>query len=601
MANDETTLRASTAESPSNPRDPRTKPVDATAVPTQQVRTDVQELLAAYHGSLALARNPPPSISLPPRARRTRRLHLRLRGTWGAHQWTAHHIRRNVDALERGFARRLALGTADGNDQRAHQSLCQFKDSLPPPTSRLLPLGLFIAALVIAQKMLDGLPGLLKESPAAPAAGQALRALGPSPSVASTRDLLNAVVHSSAFELLTFIAAISWSAYLVMRPLAAGYRLAGLALGRRDGLGVPRRHAELIITARRLATHSKERAILARFGSPRPPEFPFDLVVKAALCVPPLVFGGLLLRIAGQPDVILIASFLELAIPALALIRVTMLGLASHKRGTGNGWVLLLVPFLPLACLGPALYVDSSPRQLASDQPRLRLMLSMQHDLRGVDLRYRNLTGFYFYGKDLAYADLSNANLTDANLTQAKLFHARLRDATLFGAILKSGDLRRADLTRADLTTGDLTGARLSYARLRDATLPPFLRRANLRHADLTRADLTYDYLTDADLRHANFTHANLTGAHLYGADLRHADLTRADLTDANLIGVDLRHANFTHADLTRARLYGADLRGTDLRKAVSFDTTIRTTARYDRTTRWPPHLALHTTSAPHP
>jgi hypothetical protein len=75
-------------------------------------RTDIQDLLKGYLASLALARRPPPSLSLPRgrAARLARALHLRLRPDWGTERWAVRRVRRRVEALERGLVVRLALG-----------------------------------------------------------------------------------------------------------------------------------------------------------------------------------------------------------------------------------------------------------------------------------------------------------------------------------------------------------------------------------------------------------------------------------------------------------------------------------------------------------
>jgi uncharacterized protein YjbI with pentapeptide repeats len=80
-------------------------------------------------------------------------------------------------------------------------------------------------------------------------------------------------------------------------------------------------------------------------------------------------------------------------------------------------------------------------------------------DLRGVDLRERNMTGL-----NLAQVDFKGAQLTGANLAFADLRASCLQHATLQRANLAGSDLRYADLRGANLGSANLHGAKLDGA-----------------------------------------------------------------------------------------------------------------------------------------
>jgi len=124
--------------------------------------------------------------------------------------------------------------------------------------------------------------------------------------------------------------------------------------------------------------------------------------------------------------------------------------------------------------------------QQQAERQSLALAVGMQHDLRELDLRGRNLSGFFLVRKQLQEAQLSGARLdesvlTGSNLTGAALVGARLRaavldDARLVEAVLSRADLegaylRGATLRDADLSAADLRGADMSGATLRGAAL----------------------------------------------------------------------------------------------------------------------------------
>lgn len=124
--------------------------------------------------------------------------------------------------------------------------------------------------------------------------------------------------------------------------------------------------------------------------------------------------------------------------------------------------------------------------QQQAERQSLELAVGLQHDLREIDLRGRNLSGFFLVRKQLQEAQLTGARLdravlTGSNLTGAAMVGSRLREAVLDDARLAEAVLSRADLQgaylrgaalrEADLSAADLRGADLTGATLRDAAL----------------------------------------------------------------------------------------------------------------------------------
>jgi uncharacterized protein YjbI with pentapeptide repeats len=237
------------------------------------------------------------------------------------------------------------------------------------------------------------------------------------------------------------------------------------------------------------------------------------------------------------------------------------------RKALGTG---LLVSVVVAGAVGSAqLAVDhrqaSLDKQSAENARRtaeresLRVTLGVQPSLERIDLRGRDLSGFYLAGKPLAGAVLERTNLRKANLEGTNLNDARLRSA----------DLRQAELFGADLQNADLNSANLRGARLVDA--------------DLRGADLTGMLVEGAELG-ANFQRQDLHGRDLSGWDLRGADLRQADLTAAKLDGAELNGA-----DLRTARLAGAHFAGARIGPATLWPPCVHPPHRSVVPARWTP------------
>lgn len=115
---------------------------------------------------------------------------------------------------------------------------------------------------------------------------------------------------------------------------------------------------------------------------------------------------------------------------------------------------------------------DRSDREAARDADfTLSLTMATSQNLRGIDLKLRDLHGRYLVGKDLSGAQLGGADLSRANLGGAVLQRADLTGALLVGADMSGADLRHADLTGADLTGANLSGAQLDDVQYDETTV----------------------------------------------------------------------------------------------------------------------------------
>jgi uncharacterized protein YjbI with pentapeptide repeats len=162
--------------------------------------------------------------------------------------------------------------------------------------------------------------------------------------------------------------------------------------------------------------------------------------------------------------------------------------------------------------------MQEGKEKTAGEQTPMRVYEDAIYEVRGLNLRER----------DLRYADFSDSSFPGAQLYKAEMNHAQLENV---------------DLRNASMEQSQLLGAKLS--------------RATLTGAKLSKATLTGADLSDAMLTGANLSGATLTGAYLFGATLIGADLSGEDTT---LTGADLSHATLTGAYLNYATLTGADL-----------------------------------------
>ena len=426
---------------------------------------NVPDLLSAYSEARGLAREPPPSVTLPTHgrlARLLRAIYLRLRPTWFVERWTARELRRRVGALERGAAQRLALGEPTDREIRDHETLQRFKESLPSPASGLVTAFAVVAAILLTQAVTNGLIGYLYlDQRGETELTRALGDVGLTPDPGALGAVLRQIGGADLELLFAFVVGLAVSGYVLGRGPVSGYRLARLVLGQRDGLGVPRRGAELTGAVAATRIRQLEPATFAALDCRRPGEFPFDLATKALLAVGVLFLGfyGLRTDLVDPDDRWEFGIF-----AAVASVRLLWLAGASMVRGSGLAW--LAIPLALVIAGGTLVPTYHKHGPINQKNRALATSLSLRGDLAGADLQSRDLSHFYLRGKDLSHANLSNATLRGASLAKARLLNAKLYGANLRYAWLFKANLRGAQLSGAKLDSAVLCGADLRGARL---------------------------------------------------------------------------------------------------------------------------------------
>lgn len=204
-------------------------------------------------------------------------------------------------------------------------------------------------------------------------------------------------------------------------------------------------------------------------------------------------------------------------------------------------------------------------------------------DLKGADLRRRDLTDARLAGADLTRAVFHRANLRNADFTGAKLEEANLNAADLTRAKFERADLKGAQLyavrgSQPDFSRADLSGARLGDLELRQAKFPAAtlvkvdLGGARLNDADFTSAVLTGSYFYQASLIRATLAKASAEDSNFTGAVLRDADLSAANFHDTDFQGANLESATLTGTTMTHVRLSRANLRNAETTGTVFTD-----------------------------
>ncbi|MDP8907770.1 MAG: pentapeptide repeat-containing protein [Chloroflexota bacterium] len=432
--------------------------------PPKVPRADVERLLRAYDGLLAIAPDPPPSVRISqrrPAGRLIARVLLKLRCTVACSTFLARHIRRRAQAMERAYLRRLATETADEDDANELALIRQFEQSLPPAPPRWVVLGLTITSLLLAQIALSIWESLDIVRPG----GADLTRIA-TPDATALYDVGSVLVHSDGVQLAGLLLSVAIAIYLVLRLPVCGFRMARMLLNEPRALTWRNRRSELADYARSLDVAGEERALFACLREPAPRELPLDLLVKAAV-VAAAWFAFVHAMSAGDSD-----AFGVIAATPLAL-RLLWLAVAGVRRGQ---WLMLVagitaITFVAVVARGwdpvhrAERPVGHAARSQVEDSTSITAIadaleqsrFTPQRVLRGVDLRARNLNHLELWGIDLKGAQLDGANLAFVDLTASCL-----QDAVLRGVNLAGADLRRADLRGTNLADANLHGARLA-------------------------------------------------------------------------------------------------------------------------------------------
>ena len=183
---------------------------------------------------------------------------------------------------------------------------------------------------------------------------------------------------------------------------------------------------------------------------------------------------------------------------------------------------------------------DGTPYNSARFQALVRLNQQCV-DLDGLKLSKANLNGI----------DLTQCMKDIINHKPARLQGASLDGVLLNDAVLRGIDLKYANLSDAQLKNADLSGADLRHSNFSGADL----FSANLSGADLRGADFS-----NSTLNAANLQNTKLEGAIFFNAKLAHANLNnsyanKTDFTCANLSGARLKNVDFFKSSLKGSRL----------------------------------------------
>jgi hypothetical protein len=427
-------------------------------------RVDIDRLLCAYHAVLGLALDPPVSVKAVGGDRRVSQLTthalMKVRPTFAHSTFLVRHIRGNLQVIGRAYSRRLATGQLDENGRQELVRIQRFEDSLPPAPPRFVALSLLILTVLLAQTVLSLMTSWVELNPF----GAQLTRLA-SADASSAYDLAGALLHAGGGQLWVFVMSLSLAGYVVLRGPISGFRMARMLLNAPRALTRRNRSSPLAVRAQHWDVYNQEQALFAslRNGQPRAPAI--DLLVKALFVAGFWFYGVYVLRTGG-------ADVPSLIVLGLAALRFLWLLTAAMRR---KQWVALLAGIAAASVMALAAREERSgeahqpraqpARSRVEDSSNVKELANAidrvwtTRDLRGVDLRERNMTGL-----NLAQVDFKGAQLTGANLAFADLRASCLQHATLQRANLAGSDLRYADLRGANLGSANLHGAKLDGA-----------------------------------------------------------------------------------------------------------------------------------------
>nr|MDP8943262.1 hypothetical protein [Actinomycetota bacterium] len=292
--------------------------------------------------ALDLAASPPPPLVA--RWGWLTRLGALLRPAWGLQRFAVEHVRRRVDALDRRYCLRLAMGEDDGNDADDREALGRFAASLPPPRPRLwalLPVLLVLALSQVLVALFGNVPGERETF------AQVAQVVDLNPG--HFNDAVDALLHSSFEVVLDLVVVVTLSIYVVLRPLLTGYRVHRVIMNLPRVIRPRTGRWPLGRRATEIDVHARENALFETLAMRSPPESAFDLWVKATIVVA-WVAGGLFLLL-DTPDR---AVALGLLILGACLLRAGWLVLVARRRTLTRNELVLSHTQAPDGGLGSA-------------------------------------------------------------------------------------------------------------------------------------------------------------------------------------------------------------------------------------------------------
>ena len=145
--------------------------------------------------------------------------------------------------------------------------------------------------------------------------------------------------------------------------------------------------------------------------------------------------------------------------------------------------------------------------------------------------------------------DLKGANLRHKNLENVNLAHAELDSANLSFADFKRANLAFACLQNAILSFASFEGANLSAANLEST----YLEDANLNNTIMTGANFKNAILTNSNLKNAYLVDAIFEGTNLIAVNFKNANLSSVTF-DHKILGKLIRETGFRLTKLWKRR-----------------------------------------------
>src|SRR5687768_11413686 len=177
----------------------------------------------------------------------------------GERRFVVEHVRRGTAELRREYCWRLANAGDDADAESNRRRLESFEASLPAAPSPLIPLGLLLLVVIVAQTLGPLGAGIPSSKTLAQEVSQVQ-----SFDVTQLGATVDALTHASPHAVIFVIWAYAVAAALVLWPLARGYRAA------RETLGLDGGGADGSVAA-------EERRAFARVEALPPPERSFDV------------------------------------------------------------------------------------------------------------------------------------------------------------------------------------------------------------------------------------------------------------------------------------------------------------------------------------
>lgn len=250
------------------------------------------------------------------------------RARWLVRSLAADHIDRTLESLGRRYAARAALGLASPEEEQECVAARRYRESLPPIRRRRYAVLAVITAILIASVILPRYARFfLPSSSAATDINAFISALeGQVEHPLAIRDLLGQLNGAKPWDLAYAVTGIGVILWVVLRPLAAAYRLKRLIFSLYPDTSrlsaVPIR----LSVSRSMGVYDLEDRLFRHLGARRPAEPAYDLIV-AALPMP-FILG------LGYPEPAAAVLLTAIAVARLGWLLRTWRSRLSTRPGT---------------------------------------------------------------------------------------------------------------------------------------------------------------------------------------------------------------------------------------------------------------------------